>query len=215
MPISRFERYLPYAGVVAGVLFAVGGFVPKMADKAGDPNAIQLMNDNATRNVAGAVALALFGVVMVFFATAIRQALRSGETGESSYSSVAYAGGALVGFAMILQAWLIFAGTDAADQGDRTAVTVLGYLGIDAWLPWVASSAVLFLGAGFGALRTAALPKWLALATIVLGLLCLLGPTGIAVYFATPVWLVVTGIVLARRHAAPHEVVVTPHPAHG
>jgi uncharacterized membrane protein len=214
MPISRFERYLPYAGVVAGILFAIGGFVPKMSDQAGDANAIQLLNDNAARNLVGAVAFALFGVVMAFFATAIRQALRSGEPGESSYSSVAYAGGTLVGFAMILQAWLIFAGTDAADKGDRTAVTVLGYLGIDGWLPWVASSAVLFLAAGFGALRTAALPKWLALATVVLGVLCLLGPTGIVVYFATPVWLVVTGVVLAR-HTAPHEVVITPHPAQG
>jgi hypothetical protein len=213
MPISRFERYLPYAGVVAGVLFAIGGYVPKMSDQAGDPNAIQLLNDNVARNLVGAVAFALFGVAMVFFATAIRQALRSGEPGESSYSSVAYAGGTLVGFAMILQAWLIFAGTDAADQNDRSAVAVLGYLGIDAWLPWVASSAVLFLGAGLGALRTAALPKWLALATVLLGVLSLLGPTGIAVYFATPVWLVVTGVVLARRHTAPHEVVITSHPA--
>ncbi len=34
------------------------------------------------------------------------------------------------------------------------------------------------------------------------GVLCLTGPTGIAVFLLTPVWLVVTGIVLYRRLTA-------------
>ncbi|MFL6238909.1 MAG: hypothetical protein ACJ735_05375 [Actinomycetes bacterium] len=47
--------------------------------------------------------------------------------------------------------------------------------------------------------QTAALPKWLAIVTIVLGVCNIAGPLGIAVFFATPFWLIITGIVLSRR----------------
>jgi hypothetical protein len=87
----------------------------------------------------------------------------------------------------------------------------LSYLGIDSWLPWVAASAVFFLATGLGGLRNAVLPKWLAVATVVLGICCLLGPTGIAVWFATPVWLAVTGIALAQRQTVRAESLVPTH----
>lgn len=41
--------------------------------------------------------------------------------------------------------------------------------------------------------------EWLSIVTIVLGVMCVLGPTGVAVWFATPVWLVVTAVDLLRR----------------
>ena len=199
---SKFEKFLPYAGVLAGVLFALGGFLPKTSDDLGDPNAVAIMHDNATRNTIGAVAMALFCVAMLFFATALRRALRSGEAGESTYSGVAYAGSILVGASQAAAAWLIFAGTEAANHHDKTAVSTLSYLGINSWLPWVAASAAMFLATGLGGLHNAVLPRWLAIVTVVLGVACLLGPTGVAVYFATPVWLVVTGIAIAQRQEA-------------
>ena len=199
---SKFEKLLPYAGVLAGVLFAIGGFLPKTSDELGDPHAVAIMHDNATRNVIGAVAMALFCVAMLFFAAALRRVLRSGEAGESSYSGVAYAGAILVGASQAAVAWLIFAGTEAANHHDKTAVSTLSYLGINSWLPWVAASAAMFLATGLGGLHNAVLPRWLAIVTLVLGVACLLGPAGVAVYFATPVWLIVTGIVVARRQEA-------------
>jgi hypothetical protein len=42
---------------------------------------------------------------------------------------------------------------------------------------------------------------------VVLDVLSMTGPTGILVFFATPLWLIATGIVLARRQRS--EVVVT------
>jgi len=202
MPISKFERLLPYTGVLAGVLFAIGGYLPKTSDDFGDPNAVAVLNDNATRNLIAAVAMALCCVVLLFFAAALRRALRSGEGGESTYSGVAYAGAILVAASQAAQAWLMFAGLDAADRHDKTAVSTLSYLGIDSWLPWIAASAAMLLATGLGGLHNAVLPRWLGIATIVLGIACLLGPTGIGVWFATPVWLVVMGVVLAQRQEA-------------
>jgi hypothetical protein len=202
MHTSKFERFLPYTGVLAGVLFAIGGYLPKMSDKLGDPNAVALMNDNATRNVIAAVAQALCCVVLLFFAAALRRVLRSGEGGESTYSGVAYAGTILVAASQATNAWLIFAGTDAADHHDANVVNTLGYLGIDGWLPWLAASAAMLIPAGLGGLHNAVLPRWLGIVTLILGVACLLGPTGIAVWFATPVWLVVTGVVMGQRQEA-------------
>lgn len=208
---SKFERFLPYTGVLAGALFAIGGFLPKTSDDLGDPNAVALMNDNATRNIIGAVAMALFCVAMLFFSSALRRALRSGEGGESTYSGVAYAGSILVAASQAAVAWLIFAGTEAADHHDKIAVSTLSYLGVSSWLPWVAASAAMFLATGLGGLRNAVLPRWLGIVTVVLGVACLLGPTGVAVYFATPVWLIVTGIVMGQRQEAERSAFA--HPA--
>ena len=73
-------------------------------------------------------------------------------------------------------------------------------------------SAVLLLSVGLGGLRTAVLPKWLAIVTIVLGVCCLLGPTGFAVWFAMPVWCIAVSVALVRRSAASSTTAV-PHPA--
>jgi hypothetical protein len=210
MTMSKFERFLPFTGVLAGVLFAVGGYLPKTSDDFGDPDAVAIMNDNATRNLIGAAAMALCCVALLFFAAGLRRALRSGEGGESTYSGVAYAGAILVAASQAAQAWLMFAGIDAADHHDKTAVSTLSYLGIDSWLPWVAASAAMLLATGLGGLHNAVLPRWLAIVTVILGIACLLGPTGVAVWFATPVWLVVVGVVLAQRQAADRPAVYTP-----
>jgi len=200
MPVSKFERYLPWAGVLSGVLFAVSGYLSAMSDDTSDPaKAIQTINDGATQSVIAMVAGALCSVTLLFFAAAVRSRLRSGETGEASYSSIAYAGTIAVGLAVSLNAWLTMAALDAADEANEAAVGTLTFLGATAWMPWVAASAVMFLGVGLGGLRTAVLPKWLSIVSVVLGVLCLLGPTGIAVWFATPVWFVVTGLVMTAR----------------
>ncbi len=86
----------------------------------------------------------------------------------------------------------------AARAEDAVGAQVLGGLGANGWVPMVASMAVMYLATGLGGLSTAALPKWLSITTVVLGVGCLLGPVGIAVYFATPLWLIVAGIVLSR-----------------
>jgi hypothetical protein len=199
---SKFERYLPYTGVLAGLLFAVGGYLPKLSDEYADPNAVAILNDNSVRNGIAAVAMALCCVALLFFAAALRRALRSGEGGESTYSGVAYAGTILVAASQATGAWLMFAASDAADHHDKDVVNTLGYLGIDSWLPWVAASAAMLIPAGLGGLHNAVLPRWLGIVTVILGVACLLGPTGIAVWFATPVWLVVMGVVLGQRQVA-------------
>lgn len=197
MPQSKFEKFLPASGVLAGLLFAVQGFVQQVPTDD-DAGAMALLNAHQGVNTISFIAGGFFMVVMCFFAAGVRQALRSGESGESTYSSVAYAGGVLLAVTVGLSAWLTLSMASAARAEDAVGAQVLGGLGANGWVPMVASMAVMYLATGLGGLSTAALPKWLSITTVVLGVGCLLGPVGIAVYFATPLWLIVAGIVLSR-----------------
>lgn len=203
MVTSRFERFLPWAGVLAGVCFAVGGYLPTGPSTPDDPTRLQWLTGHQGVIALTGVAAALLSVFVLFFAAAVRAALRSGEPGESSYSSVAFAGLVVVAAGSGFNAMLQLATLDAAGQGHADTVRTLGYLGEFTWVPWVAASAAMFLAIGLGGLRTSALPKWLSIPTVVLGVLCLLGPTGIVVFLVSPLWFVVTGLVLRRRDNDP------------
>ena len=199
MPLSKFERFLPLAGIIVGVLFAVVSYVPVLPDQGGAPDALQVMQDHEIRNQVASIGYAYLSVVLLFFAAGVRQALRSGEPGESSYSSVAYAGGILLAASQAVNAWLVFAGLEAAGQGNADVMTVLTYLGSTQWILWAVPSAVLLLSTGLGGLRNAVLPRWFAIVTIVLGVMNLLGPSGILVYVVSPLWFMVAGVLLTRR----------------
>lgn len=200
MPQSTFEKFLPASGILAGILFAIGGYLPTTPENTTD-NPVTAMAGHDLRNTVAFVATALFAVTFAFFATGIRQALRSGEPRESSYSSAAFGGGIMVATVTALDAWLSLTLIDVVGNKDVSSAKVLSALGIDSWLPFMAGMAVLLLATGLGGLRTAVLPKWLAIVTIVLGVCCLGGPTGFVVWFAMPVWCVVTGAVLMRRES--------------
>lgn len=199
MVTSRFERFLPWSGALAGVCFAVGGYLPSGPSTPDDPTRMQWLVDHQGSVAVTALAAALLSVTVLFFAAAVRAALRSGEPGESSYSSVAFAGMVALAAGSGFNAMLGLATMDAASRAHADVVRTLGYLGEFTFVPWAAASAAMFLAVGLGGLRTAALPKWLGVPTVVLGVLCFLGPAGIAVFMLSPLWFLVTAAVLRSK----------------
>ncbi|HEY3715668.1 MAG TPA: hypothetical protein VGL39_14175 [Jatrophihabitantaceae bacterium] len=214
MTTSRFERLLPLAGALGGLVATTAMILtinePSITD--GEQKYVRWYSDHqAVETIAGFAAI-YFCVLMLFFATAVRRALRSGERGSSAHANAAFAGGIVFGIGITLMAMVSFANVEAADKHNVQAVISLGYLSDSTWLLFIAGLAAFYLATGLGSLRTGALPKWLAIVTIVLGVLSLTGPTGIAVFFATPVWLIVTSILLYRRQEAPATPAVVPAP---
>ena len=209
MTTSKFDRFLPISGIIAGVLFAAANIMtdsPSLTASAAKH--IQWFEDHRVVNVISGVASGYFLVAMVLFAAGLRAALRAREGEGASYSTVAFAGGLLVAIFVLSNGMLNLLSVEAADNKAGDVLITLGYYGDLGWLPWAAASAVLFLGAGIGGLATKALPKWLSIVTIVLGVMSMTGPTGIAVFFATPLWLITAGIVLARRQRSEAAVPV-------
>ena len=200
MSVSKFDRFLPIAGVLVGLLFvAVNLLTWGSPDSTDGKELAEWGSAHETRTTLAGFGLAYIAVLMAFFAVALRGAIRSGEPDESTYSSVAFAGGVMIASASAMWAYTSLAAMSAISDGDAAAVSTLAHLTSLNWLPWLIGSAVLFLSVGIGAFRTAVLPRWLAVVTIALGVLCLTGVGGIAVYLVSPVWFVVTGIVLHQR----------------
>jgi hypothetical protein len=206
MPLSTFEKFLPWTGAVAGVLWAAQLFATTSPDDPADPRAVTVIGDAVALNYVAGFALLLGALMLVSFAAAARRALRSGEAGESTYSSVAF-GGLLVaasgfGWLGVVQIAL----TNAAKAHDAAATATIGQLALVGWTPALVGLVAAFWGIGLGGLRNATLPKWFAVATVVLGVAGVLGPLAMVVYLLLPLWLIAASFVTSSRSAAREPV---------
>ena len=134
---------------------------------------------------------------MVFFGTGLRRHLRDRDR-EAGHGSVAFGGSILAAATFALVGMLEGAATNAAHEGERQATYTLSQLHSYDWLAWNAAFAAVLLATGLGARRTGVLPTPLAWATIVIGA-SLLTPLGFFGFFLLPLWLIVVGVLLARR----------------
>lgn len=206
MPVSKFERLLPWTGTVAGIAWVVHDIVAKTStqDSPGATSA-QVISEHFGGNYTAQGLLVLMGIALLFFATSARNLLRSGETREATYSNIAYAGWLVTVAAigqMVAVGWALVNG--AADAQDQDAVRIIGYVNYFGWAGFGIGLATAFIATGLGGLATAVLPKWFAIVSIVMGVLGALGnagipPGGLVTYLAMPVWLLVASILFARR----------------
>lgn len=205
MPLSRFERFLPWTGLIAGLcwigqasLGAVG------ADDTPGGASADVARDNVIANTVGNAFVVLMAVSLLFFAAAVRERIRSGEANTSPYSSVAFGAWVTVSAALAQMAFWNKILLTAAEDNSTAVVTVFGYGEYFSWLAVGIGVSAAFIATGLGGLRGAVLPKWFAIATIVIGALALLGacsvpPGGLVTYFLLPIWLVAAAIIVARH----------------
>jgi len=207
MPLITFEKLMPWSGAVAGLCWIGQDALRKMYTKDVPGAATTgVIHDHLSLNYASQGCLVLMGIVLLFFATAVRNLLRSGEGREATYSSVAYGGWVIVvaGLSqMVAWNWGLING--AADAGDDAALRSLSYVAYFGWAGMGIGLATAFVALGVGGIRNAVLPRWFATITIVLGVLGALGdagipPGGLVSYVLLPLWLVAASFIIARSH---------------
>jgi hypothetical protein len=218
MPLTRFEKLLPWSGVVAGLCWIGQDALQKMYTKDA-PGAARadMVRDHLALNYGSVACQVVMGIALLFFATAARNLLRSGETQEATYSSVAYSGWIVVvaGLSqMVMWNWGLING--AADARNDEALHTLSYVAYFGWAGMGIGLATAFVAMGLGGLRNAVLPRWFAVVTVVSGVLGALGnagipPGGLVTYVVLPFWLVAASVIVARRShlAAAPELVRT------
>ena len=198
MVSDRFDRFLPLAGVLAGLLFFVG--LVLLRDDPPSESAVAetfaYWQDNRGQHQIIALLLTpLMAFLLIFFGAALRRRLERGA--DSGHGTVALGGALLAAATFGLVGMLEAAMTNAAHEGNRQAVYTLSQLHSYDWLGWNAAFAAVLLSTGLGARRNRMLPAPLAWVTIVIGA-SLLTPLGFFGFILLPLWLIVVGLWLSR-----------------
>ncbi|CAN5576898.1 hypothetical protein BH10ACT10_BH10ACT10_00490 [soil metagenome] len=208
MHLSKFEKFLPWSGLIAGLAWIGQDAAPHWysSDRPGR-GSVEAMNSHTVINLASLACLVVMGVALLFFATAVRNLLRSGEAREATYSSVAYGAWITVSAALGQMALWDKALMSAAEDNNATAVQTLSYAQYFGWLAMGIGISTAFIAMGLGGVRSQVLPKWFAITTIVLGVLAMLGaasipPGGLVNYLLLPFWLIAAAIIISRHQNA-------------
>ena len=141
-------------------------------------------------NYAGMVLCAL----LVFLGVAIRAALRSRS--QPWTADVAMLGFTVVG--LTIAGWVVsgLAMWHAVDQGEDASIRTLNFIDTANFLPLMMGMICAYIGTGAAGLASGTLPRWLAIASIVLGCLAPLGPLGFASAMLLPIWVVVVSALV-------------------
>jgi hypothetical protein len=210
---DRFDRFLPLAGVLAGLLF-VGGLILLWDDPPSESAVAETFSywqDNRGQHQIIALLLTpLMAFLLVFFGAGLRRRLERGN-GDAGHGTVAFGGALLAAATFALVGMLEAAMTNAAHGGNRQAVYTLNQLHSYDWLGWNAAFAAMLLATGLGARRNRMLPAPLAWATIVIGA-SLLTPLGFFGFILLPLWLIVVGLWLSRGKTVSPEPIKTTSP---
>jgi len=196
---ARFWSRLGILGGVYAVLFVVVNvlFGSQPGTGATAATVVTFYDAHRTAQTAGVFVVIVAVVVLAFFLASLRRTLAGNGDGRH-LANVVTAGGAVYSVGLVSMATLTMALVDAAHHHLSGATQSLNVLSNDMWILVVPGLAILALGTGVAALRTATLPKWLAWASVALGVLALAGPAGGIAFLVAPLWALVTGIVILR-----------------
>jgi len=210
MPVTRFERLVPWTGALAGLCWIGHGSLQSVSD-GDEPSSTStaVIESHLLRNHASVACLVVMGICLLFFATAVRNLLRSAEPSEATWSSVAYAGWIVVTASLsqlVVWNWALVNG--AAGSTDDEAVRILGYGHFFGWAGLGIGLATALVAMGLGGLRGAVLPRWFAVTSVVFGVLGALGnagipPGGLVTYLLLPFWLLAAAVIIARQQRGP------------
>ncbi len=202
MVSDRFDRFLPFAGALAGLLFFVGLVLlwNDPSSETGPAETFAYWADNRGQHqIVGLLVAPLIAFLLLFFGAGLRRRLAQGG-GDAGHGSVAFGGAFLGAATFALVGMLEGAMTNAAHEGERQTVYTLNQLHSYDWLGWNAAFAAVLLATGLGARRNRMLPTPLAWATIAIGA-SLLTPLGFFGFILLPLWLIVVGAWLSREGA--------------
>ena len=203
MDARRIERLAPLTGVLYAGQFIVAmgmqGSAPEQ-DAPGTEVITFYQSHHTALSISCFVTVAA-AIAFVFFAGALREALRRDDGKGDWLPTVAFGGGVAYAIALSLFAVGQAALLKGADLGNVEMARTLNVINSANFYPAMVAVSVVLLAGGIAALRTNALPRWLAWVATVVGAVAVLGPLGFAGFFLLPLWSLVAGVVLSRRAA--------------
>lgn len=192
------SRLFSLTGVAFFVLF-LGGFALGGGNTASTRSAVTyyVAHQSQIRISLGLLMIAV--VALIFFAGYLYKVLRDTGEGNQTLAVAVLAGGAIWGTGLLIDAVAQDAFLHAAVNGQMGAATALNVLGSSDFYPMIGGLAITMLAAGIAVARGRTLPAWLGWVAILIGLLALAGPLGMAAFAAAPFWILIASILLASR----------------
>jgi hypothetical protein len=160
---------------------------------------VSFYTDNDSSLQWGAALLALGAFFFLLFSTTVASLLRRDPAREgAAAANFSLAGGIVFAVGATIFAGLAFAAGDAVDDVGPATLQTLHVLEMDMFFTVAVGTAAFLLGSGVGALRAGVLPRWLAWAAIVIGVIALT-PLGFFGFLALGIWTLVASAMLAMR----------------
>ncbi|MDQ1498095.1 MAG: hypothetical protein QOI86_1435 [Actinomycetota bacterium] len=202
MDTYRIGRLAPLTGVLYAALFIIAMGMQGSAPSSDAPGAqvIAFYQSHHTAGTVSCFVLVASAIAFVFFAGALRQALRRPDDRDGDWlPTVAFGGGVAYAIALSLFAVGQAALLKGAELGNVEMVRTLNVINSASFFPAMVAVSVVLLAGGTAALHTDALPRWLAWVATAVGAVAVLGPLGFAAFFLLPLWSLVAGVILNRR----------------
>lgn len=214
MRTSRFDRFAPLAGIAFFLLIVaaiiIGGETPTVGEDS-RRETIDFWRDNDDAQVISAVLGVYAGFFLVWFAAGLRSAFdRAGIERDSVAARVSWAGALILAAGLFVALGLAFAVGDAADDVSGNTLFTLAVLTDGFFLPFPPGMALFLTGSGAAALATGVLPRWMGIAAILLGILCLIPYAGFFALVIGILWIALSSILLWRRGGAAPAAVAEP-----
>jgi len=203
--VSKWERWAPLAGVLA-VPFWVAGviFMSTKAKGSEGPEILASYQQHSDGILVGALLWSIGVLFFIWFLGSLRSHLLAAEGGDGRLATLAYGGGLVAAAIAMLIPAADEVGALNKDHIDASGASVLHHFSDAFFIATEYTLPILFFATAIVALRHAALPKWLAWVTVLIGIVVLIGPIGWAgLIFATPIWTLIVSILLWRRAEQP------------
>lgn len=142
----------------------------------------------------------VFVALLLFFGAAVRNAIRG--AGGSWFGDVVFLG--FGGLAATVASWVVIdvALWKAVDYGDESAIRALVSISDAGFLPLMASMIAIYVGSGLAGLTTGCLPKWLAIASVVVGVIAPLDLLGFVGAVLLPFWAIAVSLTVRAETSA-------------
>lgn len=185
--------------VLALVAFLISGESPELGDPPQE--IVDYYVDNETSQFTSAALETLAATALVFFGGYLRRVLRVAEGDGGILSAVAFAGAVILATGLAIDATITFALGDAAGEVDPVAIQTLLALYSNDFLPLALGMQVLMLATGISVIRHGALPKWIGVIAILIGVIAAT-PIGFASFIGGGILIAVVSVMLALRARA-------------
>lgn len=180
--------------IVLAVLFSllfVGLSFTGQGEIASDSSGEKVIEDFDTGSATvaiGGFGLVIIAVLIVFWGVGIRARL---TPVRRSWTADAVIGGSIA-LALTLTGWAVtlFALKDAVDSDVPEVAQAVNIMSNANFPPVMLGMSCLMIGVGLTAWNERSLPRWLAIVSIVLGVLAPLGPGGFVSFVSLPVWAI-------------------------